>query len=255
MAIGQEVGVTPLQMVRAAAAIANGGKSVEPRLVERVVDSGGKTIYRPPLAPSHRVVSERTAAVLNEILKQVVARGTGRDAALDEHVVAGKTGTAQKAGRGGYLADKYIASFVGYVPADRPRLAILVVVDEPKGIHYGGTVAAPAFREIAEGALRYLRVAPSVPGRVITMGGIQLANFSQRDRTPRSSAPGTNLNKGMTPDLRGLDARQAVALASASGFEVRAQGGGVVVQQTPLPGEIAVNQTIGIVLDEGGSSR
>jgi cell division protein FtsI (penicillin-binding protein 3) len=255
MAIGQEIAATPLQVLRAGAIIANGGNSVEPRLVDRIVDSTGKTIYRPPVSPPRRVISERTAAVLNEILKQVVARGTGRDAALDEHVAAGKTGTAQKAGRGGYLPDKYIASFVGYVPADRPRLAILVVVDEPKGVHYGGTVAAPAFREIAEGALRYLRVAPSVPGRVITMGRVQLATFSERGRSLRSPAPAPMTGNAVTPDLRGLDARQAVALASASGFEVTARGGGVVVQQSPLPGEIAGNRTIGIILDEGGSSR
>ena len=111
-------------------------------------------------------MSEKTAAVLNEILKNVVSRGTGENAALAEHVVAGKTGTAQKAVRGGYIADRYVGSFAGYVPADRPRLVILVVIDEPRGEHYGGTVAAPVFREIAEATLRYLGVPPSIPSRI-----------------------------------------------------------------------------------------
>jgi cell division protein FtsI (penicillin-binding protein 3) len=228
ISIGQEISVTPLQIVRAVAAVANGGLRVEPRIVEKVVDANGNTVYEPPRPAPVRVTSEKTAAVLNEILKNVVARGTGEHAALAEHVVAGKTGTAQKAGRGGYSLDKFVGSFAGYVPADRPRLVILVVVDEPRGQHYGGMVAAPVFREIAEASLRYLGVPPSRPSRSIGIEAPLLAAFSQ----PRPAAAVPNA----VPDLRGLDARAAIAKAVSSGLTVRAIGSGVVISQDPNPG-------------------
>jgi cell division protein FtsI (penicillin-binding protein 3) len=233
MSIGQEIGVTPLQIIRAVATVANGGVRVEPRIVDRVVDAQGNTVYRPQHPAPVRVISDRTAAVLNEILKQVVARGTGQPAALAEHVVAGKTGTAQKAARGGYSVDKFVASFAGYVPADRPRLVILVVVDEPRGAQYGGTIAAPAFKEIAEATLRYLGVAPSVPLRTLGAPQPMLADFSQPIE-PRASA-------ASVPEFRGLDARAAISRATAAGLLVRAVGSGVVQTQQPMPGEALPN--------------
>ena len=228
ISIGQEIGVTPLQIVRAVAAVATGGLLVEPRIVQRVVDDNGATVMEPRRHPKVRVISEKTAAVLNEILKAVVVRGTGEPAALAEHVVAGKTGTAQKAGRGGYSADRFVGSFAGYVPADDPRLVILVVIDEPHGQYYGGVVAAPVFKEIAEATLRYLGVPPSIPSRSIGMGAPLLAAFSQ---------PMTGVGPATAvPDLRGLDARAAIARAVASGLQVRAIGSGVVTSQNPEPG-------------------
>jgi cell division protein FtsI (penicillin-binding protein 3) len=242
LSIGQEINVTPLQVIDAIAAVANGGLRVQPRIVEKVVDAKNNTIYTPPQTAPVRVISEKTAAVLNEILKAVVTSGTGVQAALSEHVVAGKTGTAQKAGRGGY-GDKVVASFGGYVPADRPQLAILVVVDEPKLAEYGGTVAAPAFKEIAESTLRYLNVAPSIPARTIDVNSPMLATFSQK---PASTA-GSEV-----PDLRGLDARAAVALATSAGFRVRASGSGVVQTQQPLPGEaLPSDHQVVLTLAEG----
>lgn len=228
ISIGQEIGVTPLQILRAVSAVATGGMMVEPRIVSKVVDEDGRTVYEPPRAAPKRVMTEKTAAVLNEILKAVVTRGTGSNAALAEHVVAGKTGTAQKAGRGGYMAGRYVGSFVGYVPADQPRLAILVVLDEPRPEHYGGTVAAPVFREVAESTLRYLGVAPSIPSRTIGVDPPLLAAISQ-PANPAGPA-------SAVPDLRGLDARAALARAVASGLTVRAIGSGVVTSQQPEPG-------------------
>jgi cell division protein FtsI (penicillin-binding protein 3) len=231
ISIGQEIGVTPLQIIRAVNSVATGGLLVEPRIVKRVVNDDGVTVIEPPRHQPARVMSEKTAALLNEILKNVVTRGTGEKAALAEHAVAGKTGTAQKAGRGGYSADRFVGSFAGYVPADRPRLSILVVIDEPRGEHYGGTVAAPAFREIAEASLRYLGVQPSIPSRSIGIDRPLLAAFSQ---------PGTTNNNGPVsgmPDLRGLDARAAIARAVATGLAVRTIGSGVVKSQDPQPGE------------------
>ena len=243
MSIGQEISATPLQILSAIAVIANGGVRVQPRIVDKVTDAKGNTIdARPQIAPV-RVISERTAAVLNEILKAVVARGTGAPAALAEHVVAGKTGTAQKAVRGGYSPDKVMASFGGYVPADRPRLAILVIVDEPKGAEYGGTVAAPVFKEIAESTLRYLGVAPSIPARTIDVSTPMLATFSQ--------SPGATA-RSEVPELRGLDARAALALATAAGFHVRASGSGVVQTQQPSPGEaLPIDRQVVLTLARG----
>jgi cell division protein FtsI (penicillin-binding protein 3) len=243
LSMGQEIGTTPLQVLTAIAAVANGGLRVQPRIVEKVVDARGNTIYTPPASAPVRVISEKTAAVLNEILKVVVARGTGVQAALAEHVVAGKTGTAQKPVRGGYSPDKVFASFGGYVPADRPQLAILVVIDEPKGSEYGGTVAAPAFKEIAESTLRYLNVPPSIPMRTIDVAAPMLATFSQKPAATAGSE---------VPDLRGLDARAAVSLATAAGFRVRASGSGVVQTQQPLPGAALPNDhQVVLTLAEG----
>lgn len=229
ISIGQEIGVTPLQIIRAVNSVATGGLLVEPRIIKRVVDSDGVVVSEPVKHAPRRVMSEKTAALLNEILKNVVTRGTGSNAALAEHAVAGKTGTAQKAGRGGYSADRFVGSFAGYVPADRPKLSILVVIDEPRGEHYGGTVAAPAFREIAEASLRYLGVQPSIPSRSIGIDRPLLAAFSQPSA---ASGPASGM-----PDLRGLDARAAIARAVAKGLAVRTIGSGVVKSQDPQPGE------------------
>jgi cell division protein FtsI (penicillin-binding protein 3) len=244
IAIGQEIGATALQMVRAMSVVANGGIRVEPRIVDRVVNAEGRTIERPVRREPVRVISERTAAVLNELLKGVVSHGTGTPAAMAEHVVAGKTGTAQKAARGGYSPDRVVASFAGYVPADRPRLVILVTVDEPRGEQFGGKIAAPVFREIAEATLRYLGVPPTVPQRSIGIDGFALAAFSQRPASANTAA---------VPDLRGLDARAAVAAATASGLLVEAVGSGVVKSQEPEAGKaLPLDRRIALVLAEAG---
>jgi cell division protein FtsI (penicillin-binding protein 3) len=155
--IGQGIAVTPLQMVSAYAAIGNGGVMATPRLVERI---GGKPL---PVKKGERVVSRHTANLMMSMFRDVVLEGTGTEAAIPGYTVAGKTGTAQKAENGRYVAGKYVASFVGLVPAKRPRLAILVMVDEPHGTIWGGSVAAPAFRDIARFALQYLEVPPDAP--------------------------------------------------------------------------------------------
>lgn len=235
IAIGQEVGVTPLQIAAATGAVANGGIRVVPRIVDRVENAKGEIVYRPPRPEPVRIISEKTAAVLNEILKAAVSRGTGVAAGLPEHVVAGKTGTAQKAIRGGYSPDRFVSSFAGYVPADRPRLVILVVIDEPKDDQYGGTVAAPVFKDVAEATLRYFGVPPSVPARTMDIGP-SLAAISQESGGDERALSGGR--QAGVPDLRGLDARAAVASATAAGFRVRALGSGVVQSQIPLPGDV-----------------
>jgi cell division protein FtsI/penicillin-binding protein 2 len=156
--IGQGIAVTPVQMAAAYAAIANRGVWSRPHLVARVQGR------RRPSPHRRRIISATIARDVMTMLQDVVAEGTGTYAAIPGYQVAGKTGTAQKPdSHGGYATDKYVASFVGIVPASRPRLVVLVTVDEPHGAIWGGVVAAPAFQEIARQALQYLGAAPDAP--------------------------------------------------------------------------------------------
>jgi len=154
--IGQGIAVTPLQMVSAYAAIGNGGLMPRPHLVDKI---GGKRVRH---GAGRRVVSKHTANRMMSMFRNVVVEGTGTEAAIPGYTVAGKTGTANKPENGRYVA-KYVASFVGLVPAEKPRLAVLVMVDEPKGQIFGGVVAAPIFRDISRFALQYLEVPPDAP--------------------------------------------------------------------------------------------
>jgi cell division protein FtsI (penicillin-binding protein 3) len=161
ISIGQEVAVTPLQILRAYAAIANGGYLVRPHLVSTVVSPEGHVFSLSKEDSMKRVISENTAETFKEILKSVVEEGgTGRKALVDGNDVAGKTGTAQIINpiTKRYSKEKFVSSFVGFVPVDNPRLAMIVVIYEPKGEIYGGLVAAPVFREIASHALSYLNI-------------------------------------------------------------------------------------------------
>jgi cell division protein FtsI/penicillin-binding protein 2 len=157
--IGQGIAVTPMQMAAAYAAIANGGVWVEPHLVDRV---GGRVIHH---RAHRRIVSRPIDAQLKAMLTNVVDEhgATGNAAQIAGYTVAGKTGTAQKPGPNGYTTGKYVASFVGMVPVSKPRLVVLVTVDEPHGSIFGGEVAAPAFAQIAKFDLQYLEVQPDAP--------------------------------------------------------------------------------------------
>lgn len=226
---GQSIAVTPIQVIMAFSAIANGGSLMRPYLVERVADDG-KVLFqhRPELL--RRVVSRSTARTVAGILKGVVAEGgTGTRAALAGFEAAGKTGTSQKADRvkGGYSETRRVASFVGFVPADEPRFVLLTLVDEPTVNVYGGVVAAPLFRRIAGPALHALgekpnpRLLPEV--RTGTAGVIQVSRKAPRRR--KSSG------KGGQPNLIGLSMREAVDKAKKLKFSVVLRGHGYVVDQ------------------------
>jgi len=159
--IGQEVAVTPLQILRAYAAIANGGFLVRPHIVSEILSPDDRVFVSFKDKEMKRVISAKTAETFREILKSVTEEGgTGTGASVDGNQVAGKTGTAQMINpvTKRYSKEKFVSSFVGFVPADNPRLAMIVVVYEPKGQIYGGVVAAPVFKEIANQALSYLNV-------------------------------------------------------------------------------------------------
>jgi cell division protein FtsI (penicillin-binding protein 3) len=169
VSIGQEVAVTLLQLGCAYAAIANDGVLMKPRIVREIRDADGRVLrhYRPQEV--RRVVSRETANRLTEILVGVVECGTGSAARMPGISVAGKTGTAQVVDHehGGYVRDRYVASFVGYLPAESPELVAAIVVEEPRGVSYGGHVAAPVFRRIVEGALLASRVPPDFARRAL----------------------------------------------------------------------------------------
>jgi cell division protein FtsI/penicillin-binding protein 2 len=161
LSIGQEIGVTPLQVLQAYAVIANGGILVKPYLVSDIISPSGEIIKRVSPTMKRRVISRTTAETVKDILKTVVEEGgTARKASIKGNLVAGKTGTAQifdnKTGR--YARHRHVSSFVGFSPADNPELAVIVVVYEPKGSMYGGVVAAPVFKNIVEHTFSYLDV-------------------------------------------------------------------------------------------------
>lgn len=158
--IGYEISVTPLQILRAYSAIANGGYLVKPFVVSEIYSPSGNIIYK-KIPEMERIISEKTASTMRDILKSVTEEGgTAETAAVDGNRVAGKTGTARlldiRTKR--YSTDKYVSSFVGFVPAENPKIAMIVVVHEPKGAIYGGVVAGPVFKKIADEALSYLNV-------------------------------------------------------------------------------------------------
>lgn len=161
ISIGQEILVTPVQLINAMSAIANGGILVKPRVL-KAVSYRGSILKETEREEIRRVISHDTSREMVRILKGVVKEGTGNLAAVSGFSVAGKTGTAQKFDKKlkAYSEDKYLASFVGFVPAENPQLTILVIIDEPKDIFWGGRVAAPVFSRVAGETLRYLRIPP-----------------------------------------------------------------------------------------------
>jgi cell division protein FtsI (penicillin-binding protein 3) len=163
--IGQGIGVTAIQMASVYAAVANNGVWVQPHLVSRV---GGRAPFTPK---RRRIISPGIDREVKAMLKDVVLGGTGTAAAIPGYTVAGKTGTGSIPGPHGYVdSTGYMASFVGMVPASKPRLVVLVVVDRPRGAIYGGTVAAPAFQSIAKFDLQYLGVTPDAPRTALSTG-------------------------------------------------------------------------------------
>jgi cell division protein FtsI (penicillin-binding protein 3) len=163
IAFGQGVSATGLQLITAAAAVANDGLMMQPYIVQAVTDPMGRPVRTMEPRPLKQVVSVRTARTVRRIMRTVITDGgTGVEADLAGYNVCGKTGTAQKIeSNGRYAHNKYVASFIGFAPTERPALVALVVVDEPSTTHYGGTVAAPAFKRIIKESLSYLHIAPA----------------------------------------------------------------------------------------------
>lgn len=240
VSFGQGVTASSIQLAAAVSAIANGGTLMKPYLVERVVDSEGNVIKSSSPQPVRRVVSEATATSVARMMEGVaVEGGTGTNAAVEGFRVAGKTGTAQKVDpvTRGYSLTKRTASFIGFVPADRPRLTILVMIDEPKTSPYGGVVAAPAFSSIALQSLCYLKVPPD--GIVRSKPKVVEAKAGQHAEDELPAAEGEIVDAGegaVMPNFRGMSMRQALKAMEERGLNVRLMGSGRAVEQSPRPG-------------------
>jgi cell division protein FtsI (penicillin-binding protein 3) len=174
ISFGQGVSVSALQLIAATSAIANKGIFMKPYVVQAITDQNGRLIKSFAPSKGRRVISEKTAKTITRIMQTVTTEGgTGVNAALEGYSVCGKTGTAQKIGNNGtYARGQYISSFVGFVPSEHPKVAILVVIDEPKRQHYGGVVAAPGFRNIAQKTLAYMNISPKskTDGLIVSLG-------------------------------------------------------------------------------------
>ncbi len=157
--IGQEMMVTPLQLLRALSSLANKGVVMQPRLVSEITSPTGEVIESFSPTPLGEIVSERTASLVLEMMEKAAKEGTGKKAYIEGHRIAGKTGTGQKVGSGGsYDPHKFYSSFVGFFPLPEPRFGVIVVLDEPQGEYYGGDIAAPVFREIAQNIINYASI-------------------------------------------------------------------------------------------------
>ena len=161
ISMGQELTVTALQLACAMSSLANGGYFVRPRIIDRIQDKTGHTIEQFKPTKLHRVVSTETTREAREVLRGVVEEGTGKSAEVKGYFPAGKTGTAQKIEPNGtYSHRKFMSSFIGLLPFDKPRFVIVVIMDEPRPSYYGGTVCAPVFKEVATQLMRYYKIEP-----------------------------------------------------------------------------------------------
>ncbi|HHY47357.1 MAG TPA: stage V sporulation protein D [Firmicutes bacterium] len=217
ISFGQGISVTPIQLLSALCAIANGGVLMKPRLVEKIVDQNGNVVKEFPPVQVRQVISPDTARELTSILESVVVNGSGTRAQIKGYRVAGKTGTAEKPEAGRY-GEKRVSSFLGFAPVESPRIAVLVVLDEPNcGVAYGGVIAAPVFKNIVEDSLRYLKVPGMVPHD---------AKGQEEER-----------KEVQVPDVRGLTFAEARDVLQARGLPARTEGAGEkVVEQIPKPG-------------------
>jgi cell division protein FtsI (penicillin-binding protein 3) len=243
MAMGYQVGVTPLQMASAVSSVANGGDLVQPRVVRAVIRDGAR---RPvPRKVLGRAIDAATAADVTAIMEAVVERGTGRSAQIDGYTIAGKTGTAQKVVNGRYSNTDYNVSFVGFVPSRKPVFTIVVVVDSPHKVPpYGATVAAPIFKRIATAAMRQYGVPPSInPAPALLVARREAEGMHEQPTSTAGITPniitvdgGAQAAQAFVPDLRGLSARDALRTLSRLGMSARLNGTGIVVRQLPEAG-------------------
>ncbi len=246
-AFGQGMTATAVQMAAAWSALANGGVLMRPYLVSKVVDPDGVVLLENRPTEVRRVISPQTARTVVSMLESVVVKGgTATKAAMEDYRVAGKTGTAQKVDpvAGGY-SDKRIASFVGVLPAENPRAVILVIVDEPKTDVYGGTVAAPAFKEIATAAMAHLAVPPSrevpLPSSAVLAAAVPApAARAVAARAVVEEVVTENVEPGSVrvPDVMGQAGREAVTKLLSAALEPQLSGSGRVVAQTPAAGSL-----------------
>lgn len=271
ISFGQGISVTPIQLITAVATVANDGKMPAPHVAKALVDKEGKVIYEFKPRVVRQVISKETAVELKKLLESVVENGTGGRAKVEGYRVAGKTGTAEK-----YADGKYVASFVGFAPADDPQFVVLVIIDEPStGIYYGGQIAAPVFQKVMADILKYKGVKPELPSeepketvkvpdvrnlyvedarRILVQhqlsARVEGEGLIVYDQVP---APDSEVKSGSTvilkvsdsksdknpatvPDLTGRTIREASEILNAVGLKIDIKGSGFAVRQNPPPG-------------------
>jgi len=240
ISFGQGVSLSTIQLATAISAIANGGNLMRPYLVEQILDDSGAVAQKFEPQVVRRVISIETSQKVTKMMETVTGSGgTGTRAALDGYRVAGKTGTSQKVDpvTRTYSPTKRIGSFVGFVPADKPKLTIAVVIDEPQGNKYGGVVAAPAFRGIAQNSLAYLKIQPNLPVAASakpaeTKAAAAPAVESLSDgNVPESAAEGATM-----PNFRGMSMRRVLQVMEKRGINIRLIGSGRASEQNPPSG-------------------
>lgn len=254
---GQTFQVSPIQVITAVSAIANGGKLMQPYVVDSILDADGNVIEKTQAKVKRQVISEKTASTVADMMEQVVSKGTGKNAYVAGYHVAGKTGTSEKMGKEG----AYIASFAGFAPANNPKIAILIAIDEPEGAHGGGAVAAPIAGEILEEVLAYLNIepqyedsemknvsstAPSLVGQSVAQARAMTAGYTLKvvgsgdkvvSQTPAADAQvrsggvivvytddQSQKQTAVVPNLSGMTMSQANAAAVNAGFNIRFSG-------------------------------
>src|SRR3989449_790785 len=278
LAMGQEIGVTPLQMAAAYSVLANGGMLVKPHVVREVRTPDGAVVFQAKIE-TRRALKPETTTALRGMFEGVTLRGTARKAQLNGYTAAGKTGTAQKIDpkTHTYSPTNYIGSFVGFAPVNNPAVVIIVVIDEPVGAYHGGDVAAPVFREIAEQILPDMSVTPDVeikPGAQLiaqrTQSSPQLLKAEkeqseQRDATlPKIAARNfsgqasevvfavATKRAALMPDLRGQSVRDAARMCAQLGLRLEARGEGHATRQSPDPGaEVDPGQVVRVDFSRG----
>jgi len=231
MAIGYEVSITPLQLLTAYSALANGGLIKRPYVVAERRDVTGTTLSKNQPETIRRAFKQETADTLRSAFERVVEQGTGTAAKVDGLRIAGKTGTALQVTEGEYSADATRASFVGFFPADDPAVALLVVLGNPRGGRHGGDVAAPVFRRVAR---RWAGTVPSVVDRMTQQAGSAPEKNTDAPQSSTRSLP--DERPEAMPDLTGLGTRQAVAWLHEHGVDPRLDGQGEIVRQRPRAG-------------------
>jgi stage V sporulation protein D (sporulation-specific penicillin-binding protein) len=240
MSFGQANMVTPIQLLTAISSVANGGTLYQPYIVDRVISKEGKTIKKNEPKAVRKILSSKTCQLMNNILVDVVESGTGAAAKLEGIKVAGKTGTAQKIDSKtlSYSDTDKIASFVAYAPADNPKIAVLVVIDTPKGtLVQGGTMAGPHAKKILEGTLQYygIPVSSETPSNVNSFVQGEAIRPQPKDVTPEREPVAGEV---VVPDLTGLTIRQVGAELGKLELRYKFQGSGTVKKQFPEPGKV-----------------
>jgi stage V sporulation protein D (sporulation-specific penicillin-binding protein) len=239
MSYGHGIAVTPIQLINAISAIANGGNLMKPRLVSQLIDSEGNIVIKNEPEIKRQVISKTTSDTMLNMMESVVSNGTGKNAYVPGYRVAGKTGTAQKIIDGRYAPGKYIGSFIAIAPANNPQIAILVIVDEPVGIYYGGSVAAPVAAKVIEETLSYMEIKPE---------------FTEEEKEKFEYIV-------KVPDVRNKKIGDAGKILIELGFKYTTETYNIkqdskVIDQFPLPGtEVSKGSIIDLYLDEDFKSE